>query len=363
MPFARPLTGTFRMNTTFDSAKDCKLLFDSAVRNESALILLRAKLTVIAQRLGLAELKIENMLLVASELVSNNIKYAGGRGMIQVWQQPGPVLDLVSLDYGPGIANLEHAEQDGFSTGNTLGKGLGSVRRLSDELFIFTQQHDTGSKTKWSGTVFLARFFPQNGKATGKREPLPGFRLGMFSRAYSNSRFNGDRIYLNLDGKRLNWLHLDGLGHGESAQKTTASLAAHLVQEYSPGAVLTAVDHQLEGTRGAVAVAGAIDLAQHTVQIVGVGDMHAHVYDKKHIDDVPFVPGILGREHRTMSLFQAKFGKQSLVITASDGIRRNWDTTSFIGLFNQHPQLIAYVLGNIMSRVSDDQSLCVLTAG
>lgn len=252
------------MTTVFDSARDCRLLFDSAVRNESALILLRAKLTVIAQRLGISEHKTENILLVASELVSNNIKYAGGRGMIQVWQQPGPILDLVSLDFGPGIADLELAERDGFSTANTLGKGIGSVRRLSDELFIYTQVSNSVQQKKWCGTVFLARFFPDGGKAKG---PMRGFKVGLYSRAMSDSRYNGDRIYLRQGGKSLHWLHLDGLGHGERAHEATDSLAAHLAHAGSPAAILEAVDRQLEGTRGAVAVSGEIDLAQHTMQI------------------------------------------------------------------------------------------------
>jgi len=347
------------MITAFDSSRDCKLLFDSAVRNESALILLRAKLAVIAQRLAISERKTENILLVASELVSNNIKYAGGRGMIQVWQQPGPVLDLVALDFGPGIADLKLAEQDGYSTANTLGKGIGSMRRLSDELYIYTQLLNPVQQKKWAGTVFLARFFSDQ---AASRAVMRGFKVGLYSRAMSDSRYNGDRIYLRQSGEVLHWLHLDGLGHGEHAHEATDSLAAHLAHAGSPSAMLEAVDRQLQGTRGAVGVGGELDLGQQTMQIAGVGDMHAHVYDRNHVDAVPFAPGVLGREHRTLSLFQAGFDRQKLVITASDGIRRNWDSSTFVGLFNQHPQLIAYTMGNIMGRVSDDQSICVLAA-
>ena len=124
------------MSDIFDSAQDCKLLFNSATPSESSLILLRSKLSAITQRLGVSELKQENMLLVASELVSNNVKHAGGRGMVQLWKQPGRVLDMFSLDYGPGITNLATAEEDGYSTVSTLGKGLGAIRRLSDESSI-----------------------------------------------------------------------------------------------------------------------------------------------------------------------------------------------------------------------------------
>ena len=344
---------------SFDSATDCRLLYDSSVQNESARILLRSKLSAVARRLGIPDWKKENILLVVAELVSNNVKHAGGRGMIQVWQQPGPVLDILALDFGPGIADLSMAEEDGYSTANTLGKGLGSIRRLSDELLMYTQQEKPGRIKKWSGSVFLARFFPGHNSNAGGENALPGFRIGLFSRPLSDMRYNGDRIYLQQDGKRLRWLHLDGLGHGEHAQEATANLAPQLFRGDDPGSVLKAVDQQLAGSRGAVAIIGEIDLDQNKMQLVGVGDMHAHLYDKDQIGSISFAPGILGREHRTPSVFQADFGKKSLLVSASDGIRRNWDTANFAGLFNQHPQLIAYTLGNIMGRVVDDQSICV----
>lgn len=343
----------------FDSAVDCKLLFNSATQSESSLILLRSKLVAITQRLGVSHLKQENMLLVASELVSNNVKHAAGRGMVQLWKQPGAVLDLLSLDYGPGIQNLANAEQDGYSTVNTLGKGLGAIRRLSDESYIYTQEDLPGQPKKWSGTVILARFYLDK----ENKEAKSGFKFGLFSRSLSDERYNGDRIYLQRAGKILRWLHLDGLGHGEEAQAATADLATHLINFESPETMLEMVDRQLVNTRGAVAITGEIDLAKCNLRLSGVGDMNAHIYDQEQFQHIAFAPGILGREHRTTTVSQSDFGKKSVILTTSDGIRRNWDAANFVGLFNQHPQLIAYTLGNIMGRVSDDQSVCVCTIG
>jgi anti-sigma regulatory factor (Ser/Thr protein kinase) len=339
----------------FDSAMDCRLLFNGPTQTESSLILLRSKLAAIAQRLGINDLKRENMLLVASELVSNNVKHAGGRGMVQVWQQPGGVLDLLSLDYGPGIQNLNQAVADGYSSTSTLGKGLGAINRLSDESYIYTQPANSSHIKKWSGTVILARFRYKD----EAEEICPGFKFGIYSRSLSDERYNGDRIYLRYKGRVLRWLHLDGLGHGEEAKAATANLAEHLDGYTDPGAVLEMVDRQLVDTRGAVAVTGEIDLAKNQLQLLGVGDMHAHVYNREQIQHIAFAPGILGREHRKADLSESEFGKKCVVVTASDGIRRNWDTENFAGLFNQHPQLIAYALGNIMGRISDDQSIYV----
>lgn len=349
------------MTHIYDSATDCRLLYNSPVQNESALILLRSKLTAIAQRLGFNERKREHMLLVAAELVTNQVKHAGGRGMIQVWQQPGPVLDLLALDYGPGIPNLPQAQADGFSSVNTLGKGLGSIHRLSDESYIYTQQECIGEIKKWSGAIFLCRFSADKRLAPG--EGPSKLEVGMFSRSLSDDRYNGDRIYLQRLGDQLRWLHLDGLGHGEHAQAATANLASHLTHCDSPDSVLSAVDRQLKGTRGAVAITGALDLHGQSLDILGVGDMHAHVLEGEQMHNLSFSPGVLGKEHKNAAPFHFGFHKRNLVITATDGIRRNWDVSNFPGLFHQHPQLIAYTLGNIMGRISDDQSLCVVSIG
>jgi len=346
------------MRGIVDSNTDCKLLHSSITQDESTIILLRSKLIAIASRLGIPDLKRENMLLVAAELASNNIKHAEGRGVIQVWQQPGPVVDILALDYGPGIADLTQAEEDGYSTANTFGKGLGAIRRLSDEAYIYSRQESGDEVKKWSGTVFLARFY-----VGAKKKAEADGELGLFSRALSDTRYNGDRIYLQKIGRRLRWLHLDGLGHGEEAQTATDNLAARLSHSGDAEAVLAEVDQQLVKTRGAVGVVCEVDLDQRSMRLLGVGDMHAHIYDGEQMQHIFFAPGILGREHRTTSPFEAVLSKRSVILTASDGIRRNWDIGNFPGLFNQHPQLIAYTLGNIMARISDDQSICVLTVG
>jgi anti-sigma regulatory factor (Ser/Thr protein kinase) len=338
-----------------DSISACRLLYAGAVQGESAIILLRSRLLSVAQRMGFPDGQRENMALVAAEMVSNQVKYAANKGQIQIWQQPGPVLDILALDYGPGIANLQQAQQDGFSTARTLGKGLGSIQRLADKVAIYTQTA-SGPHVRWNGTAVLARF--RLGRENRKAEADP-IEVGLFSRALSDDRYNGDRIYLKRSGETLRWLHLDGLGHGENAQSTTADLADHLLDN-DPATALASVDRRLHGTRGAVAVIGEIVFPSCELQLLGVGDMHAIIHNHDQLRKVSFAPGVLGREHKSPTPFREVFERRGIVLTASDGIRRSWDEASFPGLFNQPPQLIAYVLGNIMGRISDDQSLCVV---
>lgn len=350
-----------------DSLNGCKLLFNNPIQSEAEGILLRSRLQAAARRMGFSDMHRENMVLVAAEMVSNQIKYAGGRGMLQIWQQPGPSLDIVALDYGPGITNLAEAQQDGYSSSKTLGKGLGSIRSLSHESGIFTvpETKDANRNVPWHGCALWSRFHlahhsGHHGGNTPAASATSAYTVGLFTRALSDDRYNGDRIYLEHHKKSLRWLHLDGLGHGEFAQQATNDLADLLFLSPDVSQVINQVDRQLKSTRGAVAMLSELDLDLMQAQILGVGDMSAYAYTDDKLQTITFAPGILGKEHKTPHVTPLVLKKHSTVITASDGIRRSWNETSFPGLLKQHPQLIAYVLGNIMGRISDDQSLCIV---
>lgn len=74
----------------------------------------------------------------ASELARNTVQYGGGgRVTIEGIESLGRRgLRLTFVDEGPGIADLEQAMRDGFSTGSGLGLGLSGARRLSNEFEI-----------------------------------------------------------------------------------------------------------------------------------------------------------------------------------------------------------------------------------
>ena len=341
-----------------DSAA-CKLLFSDPIQSESAAILLRSRLLSAARRLGFADSRREDMALVAAEMASNLIKHAEGRGMLQIWEQPGGMLDVVSFDYGPGMGNPRQAQEDGFSTKGTLGKGLGSMQRLTDDFGIFSQM--AGGGDRWHGTAVWCRFRQH----AGMRKRGPGdedsCQLGLFVRSLSNDRYNGDHVYVDIRSDRLRVLHLDGLGHGESAELATAHLDRYFTQAGSLGHLLETVDRHLRSNaRGAVAIACEIDVATRELRMLGVGDMAAHLCGNGQVQHIAFAPGVLGREHKVPREDGAVLARGASLVSTSDGIRRGWGEEAFPGLYNHHPQLVAYVIGNVLARMTDDQSVCVL---
>jgi len=74
----------------------------------------------------------------ASELARNTVIYGGG-GTVELERLESGGrrgLRLTFADHGPGIADVEQAMKDGYTSGSGLGLGLGGARRLSNEFEI-----------------------------------------------------------------------------------------------------------------------------------------------------------------------------------------------------------------------------------
>lgn len=74
----------------------------------------------------------------ASELARNTVQYGGGGTVtIEALENLGRRgLRLTFADQGPGIADIELALKDGYTTGGGLGLGLSGARRLSNDFSI-----------------------------------------------------------------------------------------------------------------------------------------------------------------------------------------------------------------------------------
>lgn len=68
------------------------------------------------------------------EITRNIVRYAmvGQMWLTPVCRDCRPGLCIVAEDVGPGIADIELALQDGYSTGQSLGLGLPGARRMMD---------------------------------------------------------------------------------------------------------------------------------------------------------------------------------------------------------------------------------------
>jgi serine/threonine-protein kinase RsbT len=82
-----------------------------------------------------------NMVTATSELSRNTLIHGGGgTAIIEVLNYfEGPGIRVTFEDQGPGIANIEKALSDGFTTGRGLGLGLGGSKRLVHQFDIHSE--------------------------------------------------------------------------------------------------------------------------------------------------------------------------------------------------------------------------------
>ncbi len=79
------------------------------------------------------------MIATAISEIARNITSYAGRGAVHLWvaeREGRKALVVRAEDDGPGIADIERALEDGYSTGRGLGMGLPGARRLMDRLFV-----------------------------------------------------------------------------------------------------------------------------------------------------------------------------------------------------------------------------------
>lgn len=106
--------------------------------------------------LGFTLVEQTKMVTAASELARNALEHGGGgRVLLEVLQNElRQGLKLTFVDQGPGIADVQQALRDGFTTGTGMGLGLSGAKRLVNE-FQIDSAPGRGTKvmiTRWRST-------------------------------------------------------------------------------------------------------------------------------------------------------------------------------------------------------------------
>ena len=124
-----------------------------AVREQHDIVSVRQVVRSWSLNLGLGLVDLTKLVTAASELARNTVEYGGG-GTLQIEEVRDGLrvgVRLVFEDTGPGIADIERAMTDGYSSGSGMGLGLGGTKRLVDE-FEISSTRGVGTRvaiTKW----------------------------------------------------------------------------------------------------------------------------------------------------------------------------------------------------------------------
>ena len=106
----------------------------------------------LAARLGFSGTDLTVIATAVSEVARNIVRFAGsGEVVVELVERPRRGVQVVARDTGPGIADVEQALTDGYSTYDGLGLGLPGARRLMDEFAVVSEagRGTTVTMTKW----------------------------------------------------------------------------------------------------------------------------------------------------------------------------------------------------------------------
>lgn len=293
--------------------------------------------------------------IIATELATNIARHAGsGELLIQVLDDGTSLqMEMLAIDRGPGMRDVDKCLKDGYSTNGTTGNGLGAISRLSTNFDIFSIEN--------SGTVVFSRTWLKKDNAVTKPMTSQWFEMGAISLAVAGEVECGDTWRVASDDNNMAMLVVDGLGHGSWA--ASASLAAATVFSATPFDTpqqsMQSLHKALVGTRGAAAACAVLNKHKPSVDYAGVGNISSSVTTNERSQGMVSHSGILGVQMHTTRQFVYEWPSGSPMIMHSDGLSARWTLSSYPGLSIRHPAIIAAILYRDFARKRDDVTVLV----
>lgn len=377
----------------------------------------RGTAATLGRRIGLGDQRTAELVLAVAELAANLTKHATDSSILLrvLRRRPEPGADVVAgvevitVDGGPGMADVTAALRDGMSTTGTLGIGLGAVQRLADTFDIHSQPG--------TGTIQLARFWPRSAPPASTIEPA----VGGITRPISGEQVCGDawaaradsgsgdraahpprtspadpgpsatggpdwsaltgtrkpRTYTGVrpgasapvdaavpgPGEGLLVMSCDGLGHGPLAA-LAAQAAVNAFRTgtgRTPEQVMEEVHRALRGTRGAAVAIARLE-PDGRVLFCGVGNITAALVNSTGRVNLLSHPGIAGHKMHRLRTQEYRMPAQGNLVMHSDGLSDRWGAADLAGLLDHPPAVIATGLLREAGTRRDDASAVIARA-
>ena len=337
-----------------------------------------------------------NVGTIISELGTNILKYAStGRILlraIRCGHRRG--VEVLAIDEGPGIPDIAQAMQDRYTTGRTLGLGLGAVQRLASEFQLrcppqggtharaVCWMQDEGSSTAVPSASASARQpTPTTGTITDGLAVL-SLRSVTRTRPALGERLCGDSLVLMEHGPLSFRVVLDGTGHGRIAHgiavEASGAIEQTLQQQLegvSAGAdgkpelsvaeldalmlrVVETTHARIRGSRGAAMGMAAIDGRRRQLHFLGIGNTRILQLGYKGWEGVSR-DGQLGVGFRPPAIQHFALNPGDVVLQTSDGIR----TTTLRAMRAKRPGVTLHleaIADQLLARSGFDDDVSVL---
>jgi len=317
----------------------------------------RQAATALAAAIGFVEEDSYAVTLAVSELATNLIKHAhGGTLTLTSLVEEGRAgLQITSQDRGPGIADVEQALTDGFSTAGSLGYGLGAVNRIMDVLDITSQPGQ--------GTRIVCKRWAR----PAEQRPLSGrLDCGAATRAHPLMDVNGDAFVLKQWGEGALVGVIDGLGHGQFAYRAAQTALQYVENHFDQPleAIFRGVERTCSATRGVVMALARFACSPSpsvcSMTFASIGNIEAHLFGSPQPMRFMMRRGVLGLHAPAPVVTEHPWGSRSMLVLHSDGVTTHWRWENFRHLTEAPATVIARQLLRALARDNDDATVVVV---
>lgn len=315
----------------------------------------RQRAQVMALAIGFDESASAEVALAVSELGANLLRHTKGGTLTLT-----PLVDgrrvgmqVVSQDRGPGIADVEQALTDGFSTAGGLGYGLGAVNRFMDEL-------DIGSEPGTSGGTRIAckRWLRADVCRT-----MPGpLTFGAASRPHPKMTENGDAFVIKCWDESALVAVIDGLGHGPFARRAAQTARQYVERHVDQplDVIFRGVGRACRATRGVVMALARFDGDGTRLTFAGIGNIEVRVFGSVEPINFAVRRGIVGVNAPNPAVTQHRWQPNQVLVLHSDGLTTRWRWEDFRDLRSASASAIARRLLQALARDDDDATVLVV---
>jgi anti-sigma regulatory factor (Ser/Thr protein kinase) len=314
----------------------------------------RSEIKRMAGVVGFDAKRMGELEIIIAEVTSNIVKHTtnGGELLVKVLNGDNCGMEIIAIDNGPGVSNISRMLEDGVSSTNTLGQGLGAIRRLADEFDIYS--------IKGWGTVLLARIFKERNAVNKKKN----IEAGIIMVAKEGETECGDNYHFFIRGNQLKFAISDGLGHGKNAAIAAKESLLHFTRNIMlpPNEQIKRIHEGIKKTRGAVMNITHIDLTNKQVIYCGVGNIASRVHSAAKYKSCISYNGIVGHSiPTTLNNHVMSWNKHDLLIIHSDGLSSRWDLQKYPSVTLRDRSIIAAVLYKDFYRKTDDVTIAVIS--
>ena len=290
--------------------------------------------------------------IVVTEIATNAVRHGGGGELlVRALDEGRRGVEVLVVDRGRGMANVAECFRDGYSTGGTMGTGLGAARRRAHAFDIHSQPG--------GGTAVVARLWAGGAPEAGAGE------IGAVCLPVAGESLSGDGWAAARAERRSVIMVADGLGHGPSAADA-AHLAVRIFRSNAarPAAEIMDLLHRgLKSTRGAAAAVAEVDVQAGRLSYAGIGNISARIVTDGGARALVSHNGIVGHQARRIQHFDYPWSDESTLVMHSDGITSHWKPEAWPGLMRRDPALLAGLIHRDFVRGRDDSTVVAFRQG